>query len=177
MPGVAEALARLMSSLGGHVNTGGEVALPAAAAAAAAASVTEKPSLAAYMAAAAAPVAPAPVEAAPAPKPKKPRKPANDTISPEEAEALAKMTDDERYEKWFSQLPENSRHFLTELEKAGTLTLGEAVEILKLSSPRGMGGLTGSMKRWAKRYGITNLPFIPGRNENTGERFWTWRGR
>lgn len=169
MPGVAKALAQLVSSLGGHAAAQAEAApaaephIPAL-----------KPSAlgAEYMAASVSHAA----EAPPPAKPKKPRKRPEPKPDPVEAEVEG-LSEDERYEKWFQQLPENSQRFLVELEKAGTLTLSEAVDILELSSPRGMGGLTGSMKRWAKRYGITKLPFMAARNENTGERYWNWQGR
>ncbi|MFN3197251.1 MAG: hypothetical protein ACE366_02365 [Bradymonadia bacterium] len=166
-PGVAEALARLVSCLGGH-------AAPAAAAPKVEPAVKQVSLGAEYMAAAAAPAEAAPAK--PAKKPRKPRKRAEPKPDPA-AQEIAGLSDDERYDKWFNQLPDNSKKFLEELEKAGSLTLSEAVEILELSSPRGMGGLTGSMKRWAKRYGITKLPFLAARNENTEERYWTWQGR
>ena len=104
MPGVAKALAQLVSSLGGHAAAQAEAApaaephIPAL-----------KPSAlgAEYMAASASQA----VEAPPPVKPKKPRKRPEPKPDPVEAEVEG-LSEDERYEKWFQQLPENSQRFL-----------------------------------------------------------------
>jgi hypothetical protein len=146
-PGVASALADLVTSLGGH----GVAAKPAAVAA-----------------------APAPVAAAPAPKvakpaPRKVGRPRKNPVAPPKAAPTGTIA--EQWAAYVARLPENSRRFLDLLESRNQMTVSEAVEALGLVGPKSMGGLTGAMARWSP----VALPFDAHKNDE-GQRFWTWRG-
>lgn len=78
----------------------------------------------------------------------------------------------ERYQVFYDQLPDLSRAFLRLLEIRGTLTPDEALSELKINSPKALGGLTGSISRWAPKRGVP----IPFRVEKprSGPRIWRW---
>jgi hypothetical protein len=78
----------------------------------------------------------------------------------------------ERYQVFYDQLPDLSRAFLRLLEIRGTLTPDEALSELKINSPKALGGLTGSISRWAPKRGVP----VPFRVEKprSGPRIWRW---
>jgi len=70
-------------------------------------------------------------------------------------------------------LPERSRAFLSLLRAEGQVSLPRAMEALELTEPKAMGGITGSIGRWAPARGLT-VPFAAF--ERGGERAWRWLG-
>lgn len=79
----------------------------------------------------------------------------------------------ENYRAFYTQLPETSQSFLDLLEKAGTLTISQAVSQLGLAKPKSLGGITGAISRWAPARGA-KVPFEKLTIE--GERAWRWTG-
>jgi hypothetical protein len=86
--------------------------------------------------------------------------------------AEAPMTEDERYHDFVDNLPDPSRQFLDLIRKHGNLRLSQAVRELGITRPKTLGGITGSLTRWAKQRGI-DLPYRAGKAAD-GERVWTW---
>ncbi len=152
-PSVAKALANLVLALGG------------------AATGQKKPAEAPApkVAAPAAPAAPR-AEAAPA-------APARTTRQATQKKAAPPSVDDgdaaARYEAFVENLPGRSRAFLDLLKQRGTLTITEAMEALDISVPKAMGGITGSIGRWAPVRGVP-VPYEAGMVD--GVRTWTWTG-
>lgn len=169
-PSVAKALANLVLALGGAA-TGQKKPADAPAL---------KPEAPKPAAPAAAP-APAPAAAAePAPaKTRKTRKAAPakaEKPAPAKAPAAEKPAADDvaaRYEAFVSNLPERSRAFLDLLKQRGTLTINEAMEALDISVSKAMGGITGSIGRWAPVRGVP-VPYEASMVD--GVRTWTWIG-
>lgn len=89
-------------------------------------------------------------------------------------EAMRALPPHERWSRYFAELPETSRRFLLLLEQRSRLTVDEAVAELGLQSPKAMGGLTGAMVRWAPQQGV-HLPF-EAREDEQGQRYWIWLG-
>lgn len=90
------------------------------------------------------------------------------------AKAPAADTDAQSaYDAFFAALPQPSQNFLTLLEKAGTMTITEAVAKLGLSKPKSLGGITGAISRWAPVRGA-KVPFE--KLTIDGERAWRWIG-
>lgn len=145
-PAVAQALADLMTALG----RGAAAARPAPSDAPAPAPT---------------PRAPAP-KAAAAPRPTKAAAPsAKDRRLPGDAA--------ERYARFVAGLPERSQRFLELVEKRGLVRMGEAMEILGVDIPKAMGGITGSIGRWAPERGV-EVPYETLSVD--GERAWKWLG-
>jgi hypothetical protein len=144
---VARAYARLLLALGGHAST-----------ADASRSVVRSEAVSAYVAPAASTPAAAPaapVAQSPAPAPAPTSQPAAGWASFEAA------------------LPERSRRFLNLLRAQGQITLSEAMRALGLTEPKAMGGITGSIGRWAPAKGLP-VPFAAF--DRNGERAWRWIG-
>ena len=77
------------------------------------------------------------------------------------------------YDDFVANLPERSRQFLALVKSRGAVTISEAMDALDVSVPKAMGGITGSIGRWAPARGID----VPYENVTVdGERAWTWRG-
>jgi hypothetical protein len=147
---VARAYARLLLALGGHASTTDSsrsaVRSEAASAYVEAASSYRAPT----------DVAPVPTPAPPpAVAPARPQQPSGSWASFEAA------------------LPERSRRFLTLLRNQGQITLSEAMRALGLTEPKAMGGITGSIGRWAPAKGLP-VPFAAF--DRNGERAWRWIG-
>ncbi len=70
-------------------------------------------------------------------------------------------------------LPARSKRFIELLRERGTLRVQEVVDLLKLSSPKAVGGITGAIARWAPQRGL-QLPYESTRIR--GERAWRWLG-
>jgi len=70
-------------------------------------------------------------------------------------------------------LPERSKAFLDLLRAEGQVSLPRAMEALGLTEPKAMGGITGSIGRWAPARGLS-VPFAAF--ERGGERAWRWIG-
>ncbi|MBU0554012.1 hypothetical protein KKF91_21725 [Myxococcota bacterium] len=83
------------------------------------------------------------------------------------------LSDEERYEKFVEQLPERSKRFLELVQRKGTLTINDAMDELGITVPKAMGGITGSIGRWAPVRGV-QIPYeaITVR----GDRAWRWTG-
>lgn len=119
---------------------------------------------------AAAPVAAAPKAGTGAAKGRKgaaraPRAAAN--AAPADPEVVA------RYRAFVEGLPERSRGFLELLEARGVLTMSEAAAELGIDEPKALGGLTGSIGRWAPVRGVP-VPF--SRYTEDGEKSFRWIG-
>ncbi|RTL23906.1 MAG: hypothetical protein EKK55_12480 [Rhodocyclaceae bacterium] len=71
-----------------------------------------------------------------------------------------------------ADLPERSRRFIELVREHGTLTWAAAMSGLGLDSPKALGGVTGTIGRWAPIRGVT-LPYESVTIE--GERAWVWR--
>lgn len=78
----------------------------------------------------------------------------------------------EAFNAYKEGLPESSQRFLELLEQRGQLTVTQAVDLLGLDHAKAMGGLTGSMRRWAPSKGVP-VPFDA--IEIDGKRAWRWR--
>lgn len=79
---------------------------------------------------------------------------------------------EQRYRIFVDSLPELSRQFLALLEERGTLTSEEAQAALDIKTPKALGGLTGSIARWAPKRGVP-VPFEAERSP-AGGRVWRW---
>lgn len=77
-----------------------------------------------------------------------------------------------RYQSFIEGLPKPSRTFLDLIREHGELTLAEAVKELGITVPKAIGGITGSLSRWARERNVA-LPFEAGKNA-AGERVWRW---
>lgn len=128
---------------------------------------------------AAAPPAPAPVRAvapalapvrttAPAPAPVRTTAPAA-AAPPEPVE----LSLGERYHAFVRNLPPRSQEFLKLVEERGTVTISEVMRALGLHLPKAMGGITGSIGRWAP---VKKVPLPYEQLEKDGERAWRWTG-
>jgi hypothetical protein len=76
------------------------------------------------------------------------------------------------YRAFAQRLPEPSRRFLQLLEERGELTISEAMKALKVDHPKSLGGITGSITRWARERNV-DVPFV-GAKTSQGERLWRW---
>jgi hypothetical protein len=81
-------------------------------------------------------------------------------------------SDTQRFERFVEGLPKLSQDFLALLEKKGKLTITEAVKALGIDAPKAMGGITGSITRWAPSRGV-DVPYIAEKSRS-GERTWRW---
>lgn len=96
-------------------------------------------------------------------------------IAPMAAVAAGPRPDsDARYSAFMEALPERSREFLALVESKGVLTIGEAMEALDVHVGKAMGGITGSIARWAPEHDVT-VPFEAIKSPN-GKRAWRWIG-
>lgn len=155
-PAVAKALANLVLALGGAATGQQKPAVPAADA-----PKVEAPKPAAATAPAAAPRAEAPKAAPKAQAPK--------------AEAPKAADDDvaARYREFVANLPPRSKAFLDLVRDRGTLTIDEAMKELGIDVPKAMGGITGSIGRWAP---VRGVPVPYKAITVNGERAWEWLG-
>lgn len=83
-------------------------------------------------------------------------------------------TPDERMQAFVEALPERSRQFLEAVREHGVLGIDQAMEQLDVQAGKAMGGITGSIARWAPEYGI-QVPFEAVRGKD-GKRAWRWTG-
>ena len=106
----------------------------------------------------------APVTPAPAQRRRKPPKPRFPDGSPTE-----------RFEQFNAALPHRAQQFIALVESAhpNVLRQSEAIATLALSSPKAIGGITGSITRWASVDDIA-LPWVA--EQLNGERVWRWIG-
>jgi hypothetical protein len=81
----------------------------------------------------------------------------------------------EQWTTFIGRAPERTKAFVDLLEKKHPdfLMQAEAMAALDIDAPRAIGGLTGSMRRWAVADKIT-LPWDATKID--GERAWVWRG-
>jgi hypothetical protein len=121
---------------------------------------------------------PAPeVVTAPAAKPA-PAPAAKPEAAPAPAPVVAAATDAEpslgdRYHAFVRNLPPRSQEFLKLVEERGTVTISEVMRALGLHLPKAMGGITGSIGRWAP---VKRVPLPYEQLEKDGERAWRWVG-
>lgn len=85
------------------------------------------------------------------------------------------MADDKktRYEEFVNNLPDRSQRFLALVKERGTVTIGEAMKALDVSVGKAMGGITGSIGRWAPARGL-DVPYEVIKVD--GERAYKWLG-
>ncbi len=81
------------------------------------------------------------------------------------------LTEAERYEKFVEHLPERSRRFLELVKKKGTLQIKDAMEELGIDVPKAMGGITGSIGRWAP---VRHVKVPYEAIIQNGDRAWRW---
>jgi len=81
----------------------------------------------------------------------------------------------EQWATFIAGMPERTQRFVElMIEQAPQpLTQPQAMSILGIASPKGIGGLTGSLRRWAVADGLT-LPWTAYKED--GERAWLWHG-
>ncbi len=94
--------------------------------------------------------------------------------APRKSAVVQSEDPEERYQKFLASLPSRSREFLELVQKCGTVTIDEAMEALHMTVGKAMGGLTGSIARWAPDYGV-NVPFEAVKGPQ-GRRAWRWIG-
>lgn len=82
---------------------------------------------------------------------------------------------DTRYRAFMDALPERSRRFLELVEARGELSIDEAMAALDVKVGKAMGGITGSIARWAPEHNVS-VPFKAVKGPN-GKRAWRWIGR
>lgn len=168
-PAVARALSQLLLALGNEspASTGDVVSEPSPAQA-------DQPEV---VPAPSAPVTPPPVKKAAAPAARPSPAPKAAAPAPKVAESGPNGKDlsiHERYRSFYEQLPERSRRFLDLVREHGTLTIDDAMQALDIKVPKAMGGITGSIGRWAP---VRRVP-IPYEAIETsdGRRAWRWVG-
>ena len=108
--------------------------------------------------------APMPVSAAPAAAPARKAPPKIVEEVPDAAE---------RYRRFIAKLPERSRTFIDMVRTHKLLKISDAMRALGLTAPKAMGGLTGSIGRWAPNRGVA-VPYETTTAD--GERAWRWIG-
>ena len=81
----------------------------------------------------------------------------------------------QRWAQFLNALPERAQSFVAMIESAhpGVLSQSEAISALDLQSAKAMGGLVGSITRWAA---VDHIPLPWVREELDGERTWRWIG-
>jgi len=77
------------------------------------------------------------------------------------------------YGAFVAKLPDRSRRFIELVRERGTLTIADAMSELNVTVPRAIGGITGSIGRWAPVRGVA-IPYEAV--EVDGERAWRWTG-
>ncbi len=84
-------------------------------------------------------------------------------------------TPSEQWATFIAGMPERTQRFvelMTECSPAA-LTQSEAMASLGIAAPKSIGGLTGSIRRWASADGLS-LPWSA--YKESGERVWLWHG-
>ncbi|MCB9530017.1 MAG: hypothetical protein H6701_16800 [Myxococcales bacterium] len=175
-PAVAKALANLLLAMGGVATTQAKPVEAPAASQAPAAPAVEAPTPSAAPAApkaprtraAAAPKAEVKAEAAPAAQAEAPK-----AEAPKAAPAAGDDDLAQRYRDFVANLPERSRKFLELVQRKGVVTIEDAMSELDIAVPKAMGGITGSIGRWAP---VRGVPVPYEATTRDGERIWRWLG-
>ena len=89
------------------------------------------------------------------------------------AERSFKGSVGDRYTAFVERLPARSRRFLELVEARGVLTIDEAMKELDIKVPKAIGGVTGSIGRWAPERGVV-VPYK--KVMQNGRRAWRWIG-
>lgn len=89
------------------------------------------------------------------------------------AQAAAVADPDLAYERFLEALPDRSRRFIELVHERGTLTIDEAMRELDITVAKAVGGVTGSIARWAPRSGVS-VPYVAVKVR--GRRAWRWTG-
>lgn len=161
-PAVAEAMAKLMLALG---NVSGYAQYASAAAPAVAAPApAPRPQLQPQPQPQKSPVAAA-IAASP---PAFVAPPAPQSTAPD-----SDLSESERYAAFVEELPERSRRFLELVKSRGVLKIKDAMDQLGIKVPKAMGGITGSIGRWAP---VRGVPIPYEAIKVNGERAWRWLG-
>jgi hypothetical protein len=97
--------------------------------------------------------------------------------APEKKPAASPSSDasaatEKRYQTFLNALPARSREFLNLVEQRGTVTMSEAMSELSVTAPKALGGITGSIGRWAPTRGVP-VPYVADKT-SSGERMWRW---
>ncbi len=90
-----------------------------------------------------------------------------------QADAAALTDHEKAIEALREQLTTQTLQFLDMLERRGVLTIDEVMDLLDLSTPKVVGGMTGSISRWASLRGL-QVPYEASMHH--GQRRWLWRG-
>ncbi len=77
------------------------------------------------------------------------------------------------FAEFMEALPDRSRRFIELVRARGTLTIDDAMSELGITVPKAVGGVTGSIARWAPRSGIA-VPYVAVKVR--GRRAWRWTG-
>lgn len=80
--------------------------------------------------------------------------------------------DRERYDAFVKSLPERSQEFLSLVESRGKVSIDEAMQALELTERKALGGIMGSISRWAPVRGV-RIP-IEAKKTRDGDRIWSW---
>ncbi|MEZ4469948.1 MAG: hypothetical protein R3F60_03900 [bacterium] len=75
---------------------------------------------------------------------------------------------------FLAALPERSRAFLELVRERGVLGIDDAMASLDIQAGKAVGGLTGSIARWAPVHGV-EVPFVAIQGVD-GKRAWRWTG-
>lgn len=90
------------------------------------------------------------------------------------APAAPRGDTDARYAAFIEALPERSRAFLELVEARNVLTIDDAMSALDVKVGKAMGGITGSIARWAPEHDVL-VPFEAIKSPD-GKRAWRWIG-
>ncbi len=89
------------------------------------------------------------------------------------ASAMPHVDEGTRFDRFLEALPDRSRRFIELVRTRGTLTIDEAMGELDITVAKAVGGVTGSIARWAPRSGVT-VPYLAVKVR--GRRAWRWTG-
>lgn len=101
-------------------------------------------------------------------------RPARSTTPRPEARQGPRPDAETRYAEFMEALPERSRQFLEMVRDRGVLGIEEAMQELDVKVGKAMGGITGSIARWAPEHDVT-VPFEAIKGAD-GKRAWRWIG-
>lgn len=93
--------------------------------------------------------------------------------APQPTPEVAAMSEADRYTAFIERLPARSRKFIDLVRTHKLLKISHAMRALDLTAPKAMGGLTGSIGRWAPSRGV-KVPYETTTAD--GERAWRWLG-
>lgn len=90
---------------------------------------------------------------------------------PKPVAVIPQLSDSDRYQNFYDNLPERSRRFLDLVRSRGEVRISEAMAELGVAAAKAMGGITGSIGRWGPARGVP-VPYETVTRR--GERAWRW---